>query len=91
MDLVKKKTNKLNLLFLSLEPNLNIKESYKLSFDILKLLLGVELDQKLNLSDSLEYLTIKNLNYESTDSNYSNNIDIRLAENKVIEEKFYFD
>ena len=39
------------------------KESYKLSFDILKLLLGVELDQKLNLSDSLEYLTIKNLNY----------------------------
>ena len=66
------------------------KESYKLSFDILKLLLGVELDQKLNLSDSLEYLTMKNLNYESIDSNYSNNIDIRLAENKVIEEKFLF-
>ena len=35
------------------------KESYKLSFDILKLLLGIELDQKLKLSDSLEYLTIK--------------------------------
>ena len=66
------------------------KESYKLSFDILKLLLGVELDQKLKLSDSLEYLTIKNLNYESIDNNYSNNIDIRLAENKVTEEKFLF-
>ena len=36
-------------------------------FDILKLLLGIELDQKLKLSDSLEYLTIKNLNYESID------------------------
>ena len=89
MDLVKKDVEQIKLTISKLRTQFKYaKESYKLSFDILKLLLGVELDQKLSLSDSLEYLTIKNLNYESIDGNYSNNIDIRLAENKVIEEVF---
>ena len=59
------------------------RKSADLADNVFKLLLGIEITEQPQLSNSLEELTALHLLEEKPASNYDNNIDIRLAENEV--------
>ena len=61
-----------------------------LADSVLKLLLGIDIVERPNLSDSLEDLTALHLLTEEPTDNYNNNIDIRLAENNVTSEQLLY-
>ena len=63
------------------------KNMVKLSNSVMKLLLGISLEKPLELTDNLEGLVLKSTTLETVDSGYENNIDLRIAENKIITEE----
>lgn len=65
------------------------KKSAELADNILKLLLGMEVSESLSLSNELAQLTTYHL-VEDRFEDYSNNIDIRLAENEVTSESLLY-
>jgi len=66
------------------------RKSADLADNVLKLLLGIEITEQPQLSNSLEELTALYLLEEKPASNYDNNIDIRLAENEVTTNGFLY-
>lgn len=56
----------------------------------MKLLLGIPLENPLELTDDLERLTLENITLETIDPGYENNIDLRIAENKITTEEFMY-
>ena len=62
------------------------KKSVVLAENVLMLLLGIEITESPTLSEDLATLTTRHLLTEDTATDYSNNIDIRLAENNVTTE-----
>jgi outer membrane protein TolC len=62
------------------------KKSLVLAENVLKLLLGIDISESPLLTDDLATLTTYHLLEDNTDGDYSNNIDIRLAENNVTTE-----
>ena len=81
----------LRLTLSSLKIQINYAEkSLVLAENVLKLLLGIEIEENPSLSDSLDGLVAKELLEENDASDYSNNIDIRLAENNVTSESLLY-
>ena len=81
----------LRLTLSSLKIQINYAEkSVVLAENVLKLLLGIEIEENPSLSDSLDGLVAKELLEENDASDYSNNIDIRLAENNVTSESLLY-
>ena len=81
----------LRLTLSSLKIQINYAEkSVILAENVLKLLLGIEIEENPSLSDSLDSLVAKELLEENDASDYSNNIDIRLAENNVTSESLLY-
>ena len=66
------------------------KNMVKLSNSVMKLLLGIPLENPLELTDNLEGLVLKSTTLETVDSGYENNIDLRIAENKIITEELMY-
>ncbi|MCH1518041.1 MAG: TolC family protein [Flavobacteriaceae bacterium] len=66
------------------------RKSADLADNVFKLLLGIEITEQPQLSNSLEELTALYLLEEKPASNYDNNIDIRLAENEVTTNGFLY-
>ena len=66
------------------------KNMVKLSNSVMKLLLGISLEKPLELTDNLEGLVLKRTTLETVDSGYENNIDLRIAENKIITEELMY-
>ena len=66
------------------------RKSADLADNVFKLLLGIEVTEQPQLSNSLEELTALYLLEEKPASNYDNNIDIRLAENEVTTNGFLY-
>ena len=66
------------------------KNMAELSHSVVKLLLGIPLDSPLELTDQLEGLVLKNLRMEEEDPGYANNIDLRIAENKITTEELFY-
>ena len=66
------------------------RKSVDLADNVFKLLLGIEITEQPQLSNSLEELTALYLLEEKPASNYDNNIDIRLAENEVTTNGFLY-
>jgi len=62
------------------------KKSLVLAENVLKLLLGIDISESPLLTDDLATLTTHHLLEDNSDGDYSNNIDIRLAENNVTTE-----
>lgn len=61
-----------------------------LADSVLKLLLGIDIDESPSLSDSLEELTARHLLTKEPIDDYNNNIDIRLAKNNVTSEQLLY-
>lgn len=61
-----------------------------LADNIFKLLLGIDIKENPSLSESLEEITAQYLLGDSESDDYTNNIDIRLAENNVTQEGFLY-
>lgn len=81
----------LQLTLSSLNVQINFaKRSVELSENVLKLLLGMEISEAPALSDDLAGLTTRQLLGEQNTEDYSNNIDIRLAENNVTSESLLY-
>ena len=81
----------LRLTLSSLKIQINYAEkSVVLAENVLKLLLGIEIEENPSLSDSLDGLVAKELLEENDAADYSNNIDIRLAENNVTSESLLY-
>lgn len=78
----------LQLTLSSLETQINYaKRSTVLAENVLKLLLGIEISESFTLSNDLNTLSTRHLLENEDDAaDYSNNIDIRLAENNVTTE-----
>lgn len=66
------------------------KKSVVLAENVLMLLLGIEITDSPTLSEDLATLTTRHLLTEDTATDYSNNIDIRLAENNVTSESLLY-
>lgn len=66
------------------------RKSVNLADNVFKLLLGIEITEQPQLSNSLEELTALHLLEEKPSSSYDNNIDIRLAENEVTTNGFLY-
>jgi len=66
------------------------RKSVDLADNVFKLLLGIEITEQPQLSNSLEELTALHLLEEKPSSSYDNNIDIRLAENEVTTNGFLY-
>ena len=66
------------------------RKSVDLAENVFKLLLGIEITEQPQLSNSLEELTALHLLEEKPSSSYDNNIDIRLAENEVTTNGFLY-
>ena len=62
----------------------------ELSQKILKLLLGLELDSFLKLTDDLERLSLTHLILKQENLGYENNIDLRIAEGQITSEKLLY-
>jgi outer membrane protein TolC len=56
----------------------------------LKLLLGLELNTDLKLTDNLEGLTLTHLVLKEESSGYENNIDLRIAEGQITSEELLY-
>jgi len=67
-----------------------LSKSADLADNVFKLLLGIELTENLDFSNSLEELATLHLLKEDPTASYENNIDIRLAENEVTTEGFLY-
>jgi len=67
-----------------------LSKSTDLADNVFKLLLGIELTENLDFSNSLEELATLHLLEEDPTASYENNIDIRLAENEVTSEGFLY-
>ncbi len=67
-----------------------LSKSTDLADNVFKLLLGIELTENLDFSNSLEELATLHLLKEDPTASYENNIDIRLAENDVTNEGFLY-
>ena len=67
-----------------------LSKSTDLADNVFKLLLGIELTENLDFSNSLEELATLHLLKEDPTASYENNIDIRLAENEVTTEGFLY-
>ncbi|MGB2086535.1 MAG: TolC family protein [Flavobacteriaceae bacterium] len=65
------------------------KQAEILADNVLKLLLGIEIDARPQWSNSLEQLTTLHLLKQNVED-YTNNIDIRLAEDNVVSEKLLY-
>ena len=61
-----------------------------LADNVLKLLLGIDIQENPALSESLEEITARYLLGNNESNDYANNIDIRLAENNVTQETFLY-
>jgi len=66
------------------------KKSVVLAENVLKLLLGIDISESPALSEDLNTLTTRYLLAEEPPTDYSNNIDIRLAENNVTSESLLY-
>ena len=58
--------------------------------NVLNLLLGIDISKKINLTETLEILATKEILEDKNTDDYSNNIDIRLAENNVTSESLLY-
>ena len=67
-----------------------LSKSTDLANNVFKLLLGIELTENLDFSNSLEELATLHLLEEDPTASYENNIDIRLAENELTSEGFLY-
>ena len=61
-----------------------------LADNVLKLLLGIDIQENPALSESLKEITARYLLGNNESNDYANNIDIRLAENNVTQETFLY-
>ena len=61
-----------------------------LTNSVMKLLLGISLENTLELSDGLEDLVLKNISVKTINSSYDNNIDLRIAENHITTEELFY-
>ena len=67
-----------------------LSKSTDLANNVFKLLLGIELTENFDFSNSLEELATLHLLEEDPTASYENNIDIRLAENELTSEGFLY-
>ena len=67
-----------------------LSKSTDLANNVFKLLLGIELTENFDFSNSLEELSTLHLLEEDPTASYENNIDIRLAENELTSEGFLY-
>ena len=77
----------LQLTLSSLENNLkNLESLYKISKGYLKILIGIPIEETIELTDSLENLVLESisLDYLNTEHSLVNNIDYKIAENDVV-------
>ena len=58
--------------------------------NVLNLLLGIDISKKIKLTETLEILVTKEILEDKSTDDYSNNIDIRLAENNVTSESLLY-
>ena len=58
--------------------------------NVLNLLLGIDISKKIKLTETLEILVTKEILEDKNTDDYSNNIDIRLAENNVTSESLLY-
>lgn len=58
--------------------------------NVLNLLLGIDISKKIDLTETLEILATKEILEDKSTDDYSNNIDIRLAENNVTSESLLY-
>lgn len=78
----------LQLTLASLNTQINYaQKAIALAENVLKLLLGIELENQIELTDALEPLAMQHMIDVENQTDYSNNIDIRLAEGQVTYEK----
>ena len=61
-----------------------------LAENVLKLLLGIDIVEQPQLTDSLDALTARHLLETTPTTDYNNNIDIRLAEDNVVSEQLLY-
>ncbi|WP_346883174.1 TolC family protein [uncultured Algibacter sp.] len=83
----------LQLTLSNLEINLkNLESLYDISKGYLKLLLGIDLQNTINLTDTLEALVNENISLELLNSDHSvfNNIDYKIAENDVVSKNLQY-
>ncbi len=81
----------LQLTLASLNSQLDYNQNtLELSQKILKLLLGLELDSFLKLTDDLERLSLTHLILKQENLGYENNIDLRIAEGQITSEKLLY-
>ena len=81
----------LQLTLASLESQLDYNQNIaELSLKTLKLLLGLELNTDLKLTDNLEGLTLTHLVLKEESSGYENNIDLRIAEGQITSEELLY-
>lgn len=66
------------------------KKATLLAENVLKLLLGINLEEDPKLTDGLSALTARHLLETTPTDDYNNNIDIRLAEDNVVSEKLLY-
>ena len=62
-------------------------KAHLLTKNVLKLLLGIALENEIALTDQLDALTVQHMLTDDPNATYNNNIDIRLAEQNIITEK----
>ena len=58
--------------------------------NVLNLLLGIDISKKIKLTETLEVLVTKEILEDKNTDDYSNNIDLRLAENNVTSESLLY-
>ena len=58
--------------------------------NVLNLLLGIDISKKIDLTETLEILVTKEILEDKSTDDYSNNIDLRLAENNVTSESLLY-
>ena len=58
--------------------------------NVLNLLLGIDISKKIKLTETLEILVTKEILEDKNTDDYSNNIDLRLAENNVTSESLLY-
>ncbi len=63
----------------------------QLTYKALNLMLGLELDASLELTNTLGELTLTHLVLDNPDSEIQNNIDLRLAEGEITSKKLLYD
>lgn len=81
----------LQLTLTSLEDQMDYANNMaQLTHSIVKLLLGLPLDNPLELTDELEGLVLKNITVAQEEAGYANNIDLRIAENQITTDELFY-